>query len=446
MTRREVYTFDGFTLDVSDRRLSKGDVTIRLAPKALDLLVALVREAGRLVTKQELLTRVWADAFVEEGILSVHIASLRKAVGDGNRAPTFIETVPRSGYRFIAPVVRVLHDDATAVRGPSRPVHALEQVGRGRTHLLSVSYFELPGAVTAFQSAIESDPTYAAAHAGLALARCWQAMLRAVPHAEAYAEAKAAALRALALDSECDDAQVALGVVLLLSEWDWSGAERSLRRALELNPGHTEAYVHYGSLMEALGQLDDGLRLKQMALARNPVSPLVLVGIAMSYWHQRRYDDALTWARRALEFDPRHLLAREVLVGAYMEKGDFDAVARENVIQAESFGASADVVAHVKEMGERLKIAYAQGGRAAVAKCVLEQIPPPSNGAAWIQRALFSADAGDLEAAFESLDHAIESRDPSLIHLAVAPQWDALRVDPRFGERLSRMRLAPRSV
>src|SRR5215471_8015774 len=140
MIRREVYTFDGFRLDVRDRRLSNGEVTIRLAPKALDLLVALVREAGRLVTKQELLTRVWADAFVEEGILTVHIASLRKALGDGNRTPAFIETVPRSGYRFISPVVRVLYDSATAVQGPSRPVHALEQVGRGRAHLLSVSY------------------------------------------------------------------------------------------------------------------------------------------------------------------------------------------------------------------------------------------------------------------------------------------------------------------
>jgi hypothetical protein len=71
-------------------------------------------------------------------------------------------------------------------------------------------------------------------------------------------------------------------------------------------------------------------------------------------------------------------------------------------------------------------------------------MPAPSNGAAWIQRAVFAADAGDLEAAFESLDHAIENRDPSLIHLAVAPQWDALRVDPRFAGRLSRMGLAPR--
>ena len=443
MALRELYEFDAFRLDVADRRLSKGDRTIHLAPKAHDVLVALVREAGRLVTKQELLARVWADSFVEEGILTVHVSDLRKELGAGNRQLTFIETVPRSGYRFVAPVVRVIDSRTVAIREPARPVEALEQVGRGRAHLLAASYFELPQAVTAFQSAIEIDPTYAAAHAGLALARCAQAMLRAVPHAEAYADAKASALRALAMDSECADAQVALGMVLFLSEWDWTGAERSLRRALELNPGHTEAYLHYGSLMEALGQLDDGLRLKQMALERNPVSPLVLVGIAMSYWNQRRFDDAVAWAERALAVDPRHLLAREFIAGAYLKKGDVDAWMRENITQAESFGAPAAEVERIREMGARIKTAYANGGRAAMAKCLLQHMPAPSGGAAWITRAIFSAEAGDLDAAFESLDRAIESHDPSMVYLAVAPQWDDLRADPRFGERLSRMGLTP---
>ena len=66
---------------------------------------------------------------------------------------------------------------------------------------------------------------------------------------------------------------------------------------------------------------------------------------------------------------------------------------------------------------------------------------PSSNGAAWIRLAVLNADAGDLDAAFDHLDHAMESRDPSLVHLGVAPQWDGLRTDPRFKDRLSQMRL-----
>jgi len=91
-----------------------------------------------------------------------------------------------------------------------RPVELYELVGRGRTHLLSGSYFELPNAVDAFRAAVEIDSAYAPAHAGLARVRCAQAALRAVPHQEAFAEAKASALRALAMDSTSADAQVAL--------------------------------------------------------------------------------------------------------------------------------------------------------------------------------------------------------------------------------------------
>jgi DNA-binding winged helix-turn-helix (wHTH) protein len=74
---------------------------VHLAPKTYDVLVALVRRAGRLVTKHELLNGVWPGVFVDEGILTVHVAALRKALGDTRCSPTYIETVSRSGYRFI---------------------------------------------------------------------------------------------------------------------------------------------------------------------------------------------------------------------------------------------------------------------------------------------------------------------------------------------------------
>src|SRR4030095_13824027 len=275
MSKEERDEFGDFALDVVQRRLSRDGQAVHLAPKAYDVLVELVRESGRLVTKQELLARVWPEAFVEEGILTVHVSNLRKALGDLDRPPKWIETVPRSGYRFIAPVTPVALDDKTAPGGNNFcPLEGYELVGRGRSPLLSASHFALPAAVSSFQAAIEIDASYAKAHAGLALARCAQAAFRVVPHAEAYTEAKASALRALAMDSSCADAQVALGVVLFLRDCNCAAAERSLRRALEINPAHSEALLHYGSLMEALGQLDQGLRLKQQALERDPRSPI----------------------------------------------------------------------------------------------------------------------------------------------------------------------------
>jgi Tfp pilus assembly protein PilF len=89
--------------------------------------------------------------------------------------------------------------------------------------------------------------------------------------------------RALAMDDSCADAQVALGTVLFLSDWNWIGAQRSLERALELDPGHTDAYLLYGRLLEALGDVERGLVVKQKALERNPFSALVHVQIAHSH-------------------------------------------------------------------------------------------------------------------------------------------------------------------
>src|SRR5580765_5563656 len=123
MNCREHYRFGAMALDVSERRLSKDRQNVPLPPKAHDVLVELVRHAGRLVTKRELLDQVWAGSFVEEGILSVHISALRKALGDDNRSPRFIETVSRSGYRFIAPVIDDQGDQSACSIAvlPSRP-------------------------------------------------------------------------------------------------------------------------------------------------------------------------------------------------------------------------------------------------------------------------------------------------------------------------------------
>jgi len=431
MLGSERYEFGEFTLDAPERRLYHGNQAVALEPKAYDVLLALVRRAGKLVSKRELLETVWPESFVEEGILAVHISSLRKTLRNDDRSRDPIETVSRSGYRFTAAVTR---------KNPEPPLQArpcpevYELFGRGRSHLLAMSMFEAPKAIEAFRAAIELDPAYAAAHAGLALAYCAQAKARLVTPREAYNHAKDAALRALALDPVCADAQVALGEVLFLSDWDWERSQRCFQRAIELDPSHTEAYLLFGHLMEAVGKLELGLCLKQKALERDPHSPLVHLQISMSYWHQRRYDEAIEWANKALALDPRHPHAREFLAGAYLKKGDFDRYVDENIKHAELHGAPPEAL-------ERLKGVFAENGRASLRKLALERASSQPHSFPAMQLALIHGEAGDLDAAFQHLDRALESRDPGIVHLAVAPQWDSLRADPRFRARLDRMGL-----
>lgn len=574
MAGGEVYEFGDFKLEAPERLLSREGHAIPLSPKTYDVLLALVRGAGRLATKRELLDLVWPETSVEEGILAVHISTLRKRLGDDKGKSRYIETVSRTGYRFVAPVKQFAEEESLPAQQsiavlPARPffgsifserdrhtglaiangltdclgrfprilvrpiravrayvtareepaaigrslrvsavidicylstadriklsvklirsrdggtlwtghfdepavevvtvaetiagciaaqfdsefqaratlrtaIHpaadpkVYELVGRGGFHLLSYSMFEVAQAVEAFRAAIELDPTYAPAYAGLALACCAKASMRVAPPGEAYNDARVAALHALAMDDSCVDAQVALGAVLFFSEWNWAGAERSLERAFHLNPNHSEGFLIYGQLLEALGRLEEGLQMKLRALERDPFSALVHLQISLSYWNQRRYDDAIEWANKTLEIDPRHPHAREHLAAAYLKKGDPDRYMAENLKHAELHGAPAELLG-------RLKQAYATGGLPGVQRLGLEfasnhpEVAPP------MQLALLHGELGRMDAAFVYLDRAIESHDPWLVHLAVGPQWDCLRGDPRFQDALLRMGLS----
>jgi DNA-binding winged helix-turn-helix (wHTH) protein len=431
----EVYEFGAHVLDVGERRLCNGGKVVTLAPKAHDVLVALVRRAGTLVTKNELLDLVWPDVSVAEGVLSVYVSALRKTLGDSGAATTYIETVPRAGYRFSAAVSLRTTAEPLSMPWPIGVLPASpevsELIGRGRAGLMAASRVEVPRAVEAFRAAIALDPHYAAAHAGLAVAHCAEAELRLAAPDIAYTSARAAALRALAMEASNADAQVALGTVLFLSDWNWDGARRSLERALELNADHTEGWLLYGRLLEALGYFDDGLAAKQRVLERDPSSATVHLQIALSCWNQRRYDEMIAWATRSLRLDPQHVLAREYLAAAYLKKGDLDRHIAESLAHARAAGCPPELL-------DELRSSYDTRGRAGVVEFALRvNAHGPS-----VQLALLHGEAGNLDEAFRHLDAAIARRDPMLVHLAVAPQWDCLRADRRFGERLQAMGLA----
>ncbi|HEU0007639.1 MAG TPA: winged helix-turn-helix domain-containing protein, partial [Terriglobia bacterium] len=109
--------------------MTKGSLAIPLTPKAFDTLVVLVRNSGHVVSKDELLKAVWPDTFVEEGVLAVNIAAIRKALSDGDDGPSYVETVPRRGYRFISEVhaLRKLSDSEAAVQSSHRGKKSLTQ-------------------------------------------------------------------------------------------------------------------------------------------------------------------------------------------------------------------------------------------------------------------------------------------------------------------------------
>ena len=163
--------------------------------------------------------------------------------------------------------------------------------------------------------------------------------------------------------------------------------------------------------MEALGDLDRGFHLKLQGLECDSTSALAHVLIAVSFWNQRRYDDVIVWVNKALDRDPQHPFARELLGGAYWKMGDLERAGEHAACRCEL---------------ESCRV----GGRDTTGFSIGE-----------LPLVMHYGEAGDLDAAFEHLHRAIDARDPVLVHLAVAPQWDNLRADPRFNECLVRMKL-----
>jgi tetratricopeptide (TPR) repeat protein len=249
------------------------------------------------------------------------------------------------------------------------------------------------------------DPTYARAYAGLAFAKVMEGTNRAVL-VKAFGEAKTAALRALALDDQSADARVALGQVMVFVEWDWVAAEKSFQRALASDPNQAEAYLFYGFLEEALGDLERGLRLKLQGLECDSTSALAHVQIAVSFWYQRRYDDVIVWANKALDRDPYHPFARELLAGAYWKLGDLE--------------RSAEHMQRSRDHASKVLRDFSN-----------DDFPLAMN----------AVQMGDLDGAFEALQRMFDAHDPALIDLAVGPHWDGLREDPRFNQYLVRMKL-----
>lgn len=113
---RYLYEFGPFVLNAGERILLKGSSPVPLAPKAFEMLVVLIQNSGRLISKDELIKAVWPDTVVEEGNLSLNISLIRKALGDSAAEPQYVETVPKWGYRFVAPVHRRAGDGSESVQ------------------------------------------------------------------------------------------------------------------------------------------------------------------------------------------------------------------------------------------------------------------------------------------------------------------------------------------
>ena len=297
---------------------------------------------------------------------------------------------------------------------------------------------EVRRAVDFFRQAIEADPAYAAAYAGLADAYNILADLGTVPPLEAASRSRAATSRALELDPRLAEAHTSLAFIRFFFDWDWEGAERSFREAIALNPNYATARQWFSELLASQARFDEAIAEGRQAEALDPLAFIIATSVADVLYFQRRYEEAIAQLRRVIEMEPTFAPARNDLARVLAQNGQTGEAIEE-------FLAAAELSAGDPRSHAGLGHAYALAGREADARAVLEvlterarSLTVSSHAIAVIHTAL-----GEHREAFEWLDRACREHDRALVWLKVHPRLDPLRSDPRFADVMRRVGFAP---
>lgn len=291
-------------------------------------------------------------------------------------------------------------------------------------------------AIQFFEKAIAEDPDYAPAYAGLADSYALDVDYRSIPVAEAYGRAKDYARKALVLDESVPTAHASLAWSLFVYDWDWQGAEREFRRAIELNPRYASAHQWFAFLLSSRGEHDAALLEGLTATELDPGSVSARRGVGWLYYYARRYDQARDQLARAIEMNPMADESHRVLAMTLALQGapaDAERVLREAVTLPGAGAYTEATLAWVlgragkrEEAGRILRALEAQAQRGYVSPVAF---------------AIVHIGLGNLDAALDWAERAYDERRGWLAYFKVNPVVDPLRESPRFDALLEKLKL-----
>ncbi len=355
-----------------------------------------------------------------------------------NRPMTAIFSVQEEIAREISSNLRLQltgeEESGLASRG-TKSAQAYEAYLRGRYlwHRFSPEGWEQ--SVRYFRQAIDSDPDYALAHAWLAKSYFLLVTLGGRPHEELYPQAKEAAEKALELDDLLADAHGTMGAFKWQLEWDWTGADADMQRALDLEPNNPAVLSEYSAYLVCMGRFEEA-RL-QLAKARelDPLNLVIHNNISWLSYVEREFDRAIEGYRRVVEMDPTHIATRRELSWTYREKG----MVEEAIHEAETAWSLSSETDYYSLAS--LGAAYAKAGRRSEALRIVATLEKElkEGHATSLDVAFVYFALEDNEKALAALEQAYEDRVPKMDRLKVYPKWDGLRDDPRFQDLLRRM-------
>ena len=319
---------------------------------------------------------------------------------------------------------------------PTSPA-AEEAYLQGRLHLAGYGPEPARRALASFQRAVDLDSNYAAAHAGAALAYVKLAGFGVLSHADARLSARAEIRKALDSGEDIAEAHAAEADIKLLYDWDWAGAERELRRSLDLNPGFVYARNVYAQLLAAERRFDESLKISEETLQIDPNSSTATVNHGMLLYYKRDFSAARELAQRAVQQEPNDPAAH------FLQARVFEAQRR----YAEALAAANQAVQLAGNPGVNLRVVVirllALAGHPDEARAAAGELESAGTKGTLRVRprdlAYLYLGLGRTAAALDAFEAAFDERDPSLVWLPVEPRVDVLRKEPRFQTLLQKL-------
>jgi TolB-like protein len=364
--------------------------------------------------------QLWSDSFVRE---RRDILALQAQVA-----------------RTIAQQIRVQlspQEQARLARSQTVNPDAYEAYLQGRFHAAKLSPADLDTALKYHELALEKDPNFAPAYAGIAFVWGGRQQMGTVPPKEAGPRARAAIARALELDSASEEVQYALGAFKAWVEWEWQEADAAFRRALDINPNYAEAHSAYSHLLHIVRRPEEAMAEIERAIELDPHNPMFQAFYCINFNLVGRYDDAMAQCRDALRTAPNNFVAHTGLLAALHQKGMYEQALEHARARLAIYGGP--------EVQAALDRGYAVAGYRGAMALVAETLVAQSRRAyvSPIDIAEYYAYAGNKDQTLDWIEKGLDAREPNTPYIHIVPLFASLRNEPRFGEVLRRMNIPP---
>jgi DNA-binding winged helix-turn-helix (wHTH) protein/tetratricopeptide (TPR) repeat protein len=465
-SEKDLVEFDGFRLDPRSRTLERGGTPVKLAPKAVETLIVLIRACPEVVGRDELRQALWPDSVVEDSNLTQYIHVLRKTLGSTPDGRPYIETLSKRGYRFtgeprlleappqpdsetVAPAPPATPPPLPAVRPSrlwlagvgvlalvaiaavvSRPnvtayrphPEALRLYEKGRA-LLRQRKLTADDAEQAFREAIAIDPKFLPAQVGLADS------LAVGPYPAR--EARELIEKILAEHDDYAEAHATAGLIAMFHGWDWEAARRHLERSIALNPRYVWSRQWYALWNTLRGRHREAEEQLQTAAAIEPASVNVLTAQCSAAYLRGNPTEAIRYCDEALAIDGRFVQAHRWLACVYSQMRNGEALQ----VHLKAFAVGLEPNKSTLQLFDDYRAAYRQGGIEALWRLRLAQLDQGYDAAimhAWL---------GDRGGALDRLEEACGRHVFYVVYAGVEPAFLPLHGNPRFERLLQRIKL-----